>query len=295
MPADLQDLRRRLDGIDDKLQDLLIERFEVVLQVRAQKREDLTAPHQPAREAEILRRLIARNGDPLPAETLVRMWREMLAGTTRLQGRFRIAVYAPSEAPGVWDVARDHYGSHSALLPYPSPGATIRAVAEGQAEIGVLPMPREEETDPWWRLLMAGGEQTPRVVARLPFGGRGNARAGGADVLSIGRFAPQPSGRDRSLFISETAPDISRGRMFSLFSSLGLDCTFLAISNQADVVNSLIEFDGFVGLGDPRIERFREQLGAELFRLTEFGGYAEPLRLDSPAGRAAPEPMAAAR
>src|SRR5580692_297525 len=83
MPADLEDLRRRLDEIDDRLQDLLIDRFDIVLQVAAEKRDGEIAPHQPAREAEIIRRLVARNRGALPDEILVRIWRELLCGTTR--------------------------------------------------------------------------------------------------------------------------------------------------------------------------------------------------------------------
>src|SRR6478752_930219 len=109
-PSDLEDLRRRIDGIDNRLQDLLIERIEVVAQIGARKRSTGgVAAHQPGREAEMIRRLVARNHGGLPPATLVRMWRELLAATTRLQGVFAIAVYAPPEAQGFWDLARDHY------------------------------------------------------------------------------------------------------------------------------------------------------------------------------------------
>jgi hypothetical protein len=216
-----------------------------------------------------------------------------LCGTTRLQGNFRIAVYAPAEAPGFWDLARDHYGSHAVMQAYPSAGAVIRAVAEGQTEIGVLPMPQEEELDPWWLLLLASGQQTPRVVSRLPFGGRGNARTGRADALAIGRFAPQATGRDRTLFVAEIASDISRGRIFSLLSAVGLVGTLLALRDRVGGADALIEIRGMVPLADPRIVRLREQLGGELYRLTELGGYAEPLHLDTPAVRPAAEPVAA--
>jgi chorismate mutase len=293
MPADLEDLRRRLDEIDDRLQDLLIERFEIVLEVAAEKRGGEVAPHQPAREAEIIRRLVARNRGALPDDTLVRIWRELLCGTTRLQGTFRIAVYAPADAPGFWDLARDHYGSHAALHPHPSAGAVIRAVAEGQAEIGVLPMPQEEERDPWWLLLLSQDRQTPRVVCRLPFAGRGNARTGRADALAIGRFAPQATGRDRTLFVAEIAPDISRARIFSLLSAVGLEGTYLGLRDRAGGSDALIEIRGSVPLADPRLDRFRAQLGNELYRLTELGGYAEPLQLDASAARPAAEPIAA--
>jgi chorismate mutase / prephenate dehydratase len=287
MSADLEDLRRRLDEIDDRLQDLLIERFEIVLQVGAEKRGGSVAPHQPAREAEIIRRLIARNRGALQDETLVRIWRELLCGTTRLQGNFRVAVYAPAEAPGLWDIARDHYGSHSAMQAHPSVGAVIRAVAEGQAEIGVLPMPEEEELDPWWLLLLSPDRNTPRVVSRLPFGVRGNARAGRGDALAIGRSVPQSTGRDRTLFVAEIAPDISRGRIFSLLSSVGLETTFLAFCDRTGGSDALVEFRGSVLESDPRLDRFRTQLGGELYRLREFGGYAEPPQLDASARPAA--------
>lgn len=293
MAADLEDLRRRLDEIDDRLQDLLIDRFDIVLQVAAEKRGGQVAPHQPAREAEIIRRLVARNHGALPDETLVRIWREMLCGTTRLQGNFRIAVYAPAEAPGLWDLARDHYGSHAAMQPHPSVGAVIRAVAEDQAEIGVLPMPQEEELDPWWLLLRAPGQQPPRVVSRLPFARRGNARSGRADALAIGRFAPRATGRDRTLLVAEIGPDISRARIFSILSTVGLEGTFLALCDRTGGSDVLIELRGMLPLSDPRIERFREQLGAELYRLTDLGGYAEPLQLEMPAARPTAEPVAA--
>src|ERR1700683_5377865 len=82
--ADLDELRRRLDRIDDTLQDLLIERLEVVARVAAEKRSGGLAPYLPAREAQILRRLVERQGDAFPTGTLVRIWRELLAATVRM-------------------------------------------------------------------------------------------------------------------------------------------------------------------------------------------------------------------
>jgi chorismate mutase/prephenate dehydratase len=278
IPSDLEQLRRRIDEIDDRLQDLLIERIDIVSRVGAHKRGNGgVAAHQPAREAEIIRRLVSRNHGLLPPATLVRMWRELLAATVRLQGALTIATYAPPEAQGLWDIARDHYGSHTPMLAYRSTAQVIRAVTEGQAAIGVLPMPQEEDPDPWWRHLLSTHDNAPHVIARLPFGGRGNARSDGADALAIGSGGEQHTGRDRTLIATENAPYISRGRMFSMLSALGLDCTFMASCEHAEGANTLIEFDGFVAVGDPRLERFRTQLGPALHRLLRFGGYAVPL------------------
>jgi len=271
-------LRRRIDEIDDRLQDLLIERVAIVSRVADSKqRSGGVAPHQPAREAEILRRLVARNNGAMPAASLVRIWRELLAATTRMQGAFTVAVYAPPAGPGFWDIARDHYGSHTPMLTFGSATQVIRAVAEGRATVGVLPMPQEEEADPWWRQLLSGREATPHVIARLPFGGRGNARSDSGDALAIGRGAALPTGRDRTLIATENAPNISRGRLFSILTGLDLRCTFIASSEHVEGGNMLIEIDGFVAADDPRLERFRAQLGAALYRLLPLGGYAVPL------------------
>ena len=276
-PSDLEDLRRRIDGIDDRVQDLLIERMEIVARVAVSKRSaGGVAAHQPGREAEIMRRLVLRNQGGLPPSSLVRIWRELLAATTRAQGSFTIAVYAPLEAPGFWDLARDHYGSQTPMLAYRTTGQVIHAVIEGQAAVGVLPMPREEDPDPWWRHLLSTDDNAPHVIARLPFGGRGNARAD-SDALAIGRGAEQATGRDRTLLVAENAPDISRGRIFAMLAGLDLACTFMASCEHAEAANTLIEIDGFVPVADTRLDSFRARLGPALYRLLRFGGYAVPL------------------
>jgi chorismate mutase / prephenate dehydratase len=271
--SDLAELRRSLDRIDDKLQDLLIERAEIVAMVAASKRQTNLAAFQPGREAEIIRRRVDRHRGDFPVATLVRIWREMLAATVRLQSPFAVAVYAPPEAPGFWDLARDHYGSNTPMSAYRLLGQVIRAVNDGQASVGVLPMPQEEEPDPWWPHLLSKAENAPHVVARLPFGPRGNARSDSADALVIGGAEPQKTGEDRTLLATETAIDFSRGRILPLLSSLGLVCTFFA--SRAHL--NLIEIEGFVALSDPLLDGFRAQLGGALFRLVRFGSYAVPL------------------
>src|SRR5215471_18793179 len=204
-PSDLAELRRRLDEIDNKLHDLLIKRADVVAMVAASKKDSDLPAFQPGREAQIVRRLVGRHHGEFPIATLVRMWREMLAATVRLQSPFAVAVFAPTEAQGFWDLARDHYGSNTPMSAYRSTGQVIRTVSEGRAAIGVLPMPQEGEGDPWWRELVSKDENAPRVVARLPFGARGNARGDGGEALAIGRGTQQETGVDRTFLAAETA------------------------------------------------------------------------------------------
>jgi chorismate mutase/prephenate dehydratase len=276
-PSDLADLRRHIDEIDDRLHDLLIERAEIVARVAASKKDGDVAFYQPGREAQILRRLAERHRGALPVASLVRIWREMLAATVRLETPFAVAVFAPAEAQGFWDLARDHYGSLTPMSAYRSIGQVIRAVTEGQASVGILPMPQEGDPDPWWRHLLSHNDTAPRVIARLPFGARGNARSDGGNALVIGRGAQQETGADRTFLATETVAGISRARFLGLLASLGFACTFFASWEYAEGAINLIEVDGFVRLSDPHLDHFRTQLGAALHRLLPFGGYALPL------------------
>jgi chorismate mutase/prephenate dehydratase len=277
IPSDLADLRRHIDEIDDRLHDLLIERAAIVGRVAASKKNGDVAFYQPAREAEILRRLAARHRGALPFASVVRIWREMLAATVRIETPFAVAVSAPAEAQGLWDLARDHFGSHTPMSAYRSIGQVIRAVTEGQASVGILPMPQEGDSDPWWRLLLSEDDNTPRVIARLPFGPRGNARSDGADALAIGSGKQLETGADRTLFAAESAADISRARFIGMLSSLDLACTFFASWEHAEGAVNLVEIDDFVVPSDPRLAAFRARLGKTLYRLLPFGGYAVPL------------------
>jgi chorismate mutase/prephenate dehydratase len=286
----LDDLRRRIDEIDDQLHDLVMKRTEIVGAIAREKKSVKVPALRPGREAAILRRLVARHHGDFSRSALTRMWREMLSVTVGLQTRFVVAVYVPDAASGYWDLARDHFGSFTPMLPFPSIGPVIRAINDGQASIGILPVPEEDDADPWWRYIVSSDAATPRILARLPFAGRGNARSGG-DALAVGSGALEPTGDDRSLVVVETRGDISRARFFSTFAAVGLGCSFVAAVELGDGSRlNLAELDDFVAAGDARLQRFVEQVGADAVeRIVCLGSYAAPLAI----AEAAPLPQVA--
>jgi chorismate mutase / prephenate dehydratase len=283
----LDELRREIDKIDDAIHDLLMRRTQIVERVGAQKGGG--GPFvRPGREAVILRRLIARHTGALPPGVVVRMWRELITALTRLQGPFAVAVYAPEDRRGLWDVARDHYGGVAPLTPVNSPQAAIRAVSEGAATVGVVPYPAEDDADPWWRFLLNADPRTPRIIARLPFGGRGNARGEGRDALALALVDAEPTGDDRALLGVELGADISRGRLKDALEAVGLPpvsfCTWHAPGMQGFSIN-LVEVADYVGRDDPRPAQLALRLNAALdgapsmARVNVLGGYAAPLDL----------------
>jgi chorismate mutase/prephenate dehydratase len=131
----LEELRAEVDRIDQVIVELLIERTTVVRRIGAVKGDgaDGRLAMRPAREAVILRRLVALAGDRFPAAVLIRMWRELLAHTTRLQVPVSVAVCATPGSLAIWDLARDHFGSSTPMMRVESASQALRAVGDGSA------------------------------------------------------------------------------------------------------------------------------------------------------------------
>ncbi|HLJ63299.1 MAG TPA: chorismate mutase, partial [Stellaceae bacterium] len=275
----LDRLRASIDRVDDQIHDLLMKRATLVEQVAAHKKDTAAPVFRPGREALILRRLIERHEGSFPRPVLIRIWREIIAGSIAIQGQASIAVFAPDQLPGYWDLARDHFGAHAAMIPILSAGEVIYAVAEGRAQVGVLPMPVDGERAPWWPPLMAMGAQAPFVIARLPFGVPGNARRVPGDVLVIGRGEPEPTGADRSLLLIETGAELSRNRLITQLGAQGLEVTlFAAIEPDPDHRINLLEIDDFVTATDQRLARALDPIDDRVLRASRLGSYAKPLK-----------------
>jgi chorismate mutase/prephenate dehydratase len=276
-PSSLDDLRRRIDEIDDRLHDLIMQRAEVVEEIAGTKKRDGIATLRPGREALILRRLVARHGGRFPRAVLVRLWRELLSGALAMQGNFAVAVYMPRRTPDYWDLARDHYGSHTPMMAFHSASEVLRTLGEGRAAVGVLPMPAEGESAPWWPLLTASGAAVPQIIARLPFAGSGNARVDGSEAVVIGHGELDPTGADRSFIALEIGGELSRARLIGALNDAGLMVMlFAAHEPHGSSVLHLVEIDDLVSPGDPRLIRALQPLGDRVTRVAHLGAYARP-------------------
>jgi len=283
----LDDLRRRIDQIDDQLHDLIMQRAEIVESVARAKKRGGIATVRPGREAALLRRLVERHRGRFPRPVLVRLWRELVSGAISMQGEFAVAVHAPGAIPDYWDLARDHYGSHMPMLAFHAAGEVLRALSQGRAAVGVLPMPAEGESAPWWPLLTASGASAPRVIARLPFAGRGNARGESTNALVIGHAEFDPTGADRSFLAFEILGELSRARLIGALNEAGLAVTlFAAHTSDGTAAWNLVEIDDLVTADDARLQKALAPLGERVARVTHLGAYARPLTPAELAGKA---------
>jgi hypothetical protein len=263
------ELRQRLDRLDEEWHDLMIARAALAAQLAP-------GPRHPDRAALTLRRLAARHQGELPFAVIARIWSELEGATAYLAHRLPIAVYVTESMPGLGDLARAQYGSHVPIQGFRQVGQVVAAVADAEAALGILPNPAENDPDPWWRHIASRDPAAPRVVARLPFAGRGNARPS-SDAFAIALAPPEREAPDRSLLTVEIPPDTSRTRIVAAFAAAGFEGRILAVDPTAGHPLALAEVLGAAEDGDPRIAEVALQLGQPSDRIRCIGGYAETL------------------
>ncbi|HEY4041466.1 MAG TPA: chorismate mutase [Rhodopila sp.] len=262
-------LRAELDRIDDAIHDLLIQRGEVVEHVA---RSAKPAAFRPGREASIIRRLLRRHRGSLPPVTLVRIWRELLAGTTGMQGGFSLAICDPAHGAPITQLAREHFGALTPLHTYTSAGQALVDLGQGLASVAVLPFPSEEET--WW-IALQHGEPRLHVIARLPFWTPRPDGFPAAQALVVATTPSDSSEADESLLGLECDGGVSRARLSNELSTAGLKAETMVLVRQpgAATGNLLVEVEGGLPEDDERLNR----LGTVLRRPVVLGSYAVPI------------------
>jgi chorismate mutase / prephenate dehydratase len=262
-------LRAELDRIDDTMHDLLMQRAEIVEYVA---RSGKPAAFRPGREASILRRLLGRHHGALPPVAVVRIWRELLAGTTSMQGGFSLAVCDGDHGAPLTQLAREHFGALTPLRAYGSAGQALADVSQGVASVAVLPYP--SDIDNWWIALL---HHEPRlhIVGRLPFWKPRPDGSPAAQALVVAAAAPDASEEDQSLLGLECDSDVSRARLSSELSGAGLKPETMVLVRQqgSPIANVLVEVEGYLSDDDVRLSN----LGSVLRRPIVLGSYAVPI------------------
>ena len=279
----LAELRAELDRIDNAIHDLLMQRGEVVTRVGREGGKSGVAL-RPGREAQIIRRLLARHTGDLPIRVIPRIWRELLAATTSMQGSYAVTVCEPNPtappAVRILACAREHFGALTPMRVHNTPAQAISDVGAGNAIAAVLPLPREDETlrDAWWTTLVQRGEPRIHVVARLPLWARRPEGTAQSRALVVAATPPDPSGRDRSLVGIELDPTVSRTRITGTLTASGLTPITLLIRRDPDTTRVLLEVDGLLAESDPRLAAIADVLRPPVV----LGAYAVPEEGETP-------------
>jgi chorismate mutase len=164
----LADLRRDIDRIDEAMHGLLMERGEIIDRLIAVKQTQETgSAFRPAREADMMRRLVDRHSGILPLDTAESIWRVIIATFTYVQAPFSVHADLSAGDAHIRDSARFHFGFTVPFVAHMGAASVVAAVSESKGDLGLVPAFPMAGAGAWWAALEF--DSAPKIIARLPF------------------------------------------------------------------------------------------------------------------------------
>ena len=185
----LADLRKEIDRIDEAMHQLLMERGEIIDRLIAAKRsqDTGTSAFRPAREAEMMQRLVKRHKGLLPLDTVESIWRVIISTFTYVQAPFSVHADLSAGDALMRDSARFHFGFTVPFVPHMGAAGVVAAVSASKGDLGLVPAVDVASAGAWWSALEF--DAAPKIIARLPFVERPDHPAA-LPVFVLSRVAP---------------------------------------------------------------------------------------------------------
>jgi chorismate mutase len=241
-PLSLAEVRQRIDAVDAELLRLLDERAglaSLVTEAKAAAGDSGRFALRPAREAQLLRKLLQAPHKSATPTLIVRVWRELIAESLAVQGPFSLAVWGGRDPGRAVELARLRFGTAPSLKQVAKPEDAL-AAARGLGGVAVLAL---EKDAPWWGRLLA--EPKLRVFAALPC----LAAWGPMGALAVAEVEVEPSGDDRTFWVTDAAQ--SAPAIEEAMSRDGVAATLIASGGGL----KLFKLAGFYQADDPRLAR----------------------------------------
>lgn len=237
----LDEVRARIDAIDEQVLSLVAERAALSAVVTRAKRAagDTGFGLRPAREAQILRRLLIAKQPQVSFELVVALWRQIMADSLARQGPFHISLWGGKNPYRTIELTRIRFGAGVAVRPAPRPEDALSA-AKSAGGVAVLALASDS---PWWGRLLA--EPKLNVFASLPC----LRRWGPATALAVAQVEVEPSGRDETFWVTDSAQ--SAPAIIEELGRIGFAAEMLANAGGL----KLFTLAGFVQREDPRLQQ----------------------------------------
>jgi chorismate mutase len=192
----LEEVRARIDAVDAELLRLIDERAGLASAVAAAKAAAGDAGRfglRPAREAQLLRKLLASPRGSASASLIVRIWRELMGASLAAQGPFHLDVWGGKDAARAVELARLRFGAAPPLRTLAKPEDAL-AAARTPGGVAVCALTPDSA---WWGRLLA--EPQLKVFAALPC----LAAWGPMAALAVAEVEVEPTGDDRTFWVTD--------------------------------------------------------------------------------------------
>lgn len=140
----LASLRRSIDQIDTQIVTLINDRAKLALEVGRLKESDDRPIYVPAREEEVLAKVVSKSTGPLDDRCVRAVFRELISGSRSLEAHMRVAYLGPAFSYS--HLAAIHrFGQSVELIPVANISSVFEEVNRGHADYGLVPL--ENSTD----------------------------------------------------------------------------------------------------------------------------------------------------
>src|ERR1700759_1760907 len=165
-PPSLAELRKEIDAIDESVHRLLMQRGDIIDRLISVKQtQEVGSAFRPAREADMMRRLVERHRGILPIDTVEGIWRVIISTFTYVQAPFALHADVSVGESAMRDSARFHFGFVVPYVSHFSAQAAVEAAAKSKGDLALVPGIASRTR--WGNALEADG--APKIIARLPF------------------------------------------------------------------------------------------------------------------------------
>ena len=143
-PGELDDLRTKIDEVDERIVRLLDDRACLARRIGEIKLQRGLDAYAPARERKVLDRVGALSRGDFPKGGLEAVFREIISSSISLEARLKVAFLGP-ESTFTHEAARRSFGASVELEPQTTVSEVFARVERGEAQHGVVPVENSME------------------------------------------------------------------------------------------------------------------------------------------------------
>lgn len=239
----LAEVREKIDAVDVELLRLIDQRAALARDVAAAKRaagEGDKFALRPARETQLLRKLLSGERKAASRRLIVHIWRELIGDSLNQQTPFQICTWSHKIPGRVAELARERFGSAPGMYNVEQPEQALASV-KSMGGVAVLAVTREHA---WWGRMLV--EPTLSIIAVLPEIGQWGAPV----AMAVAQVTPEPSGAgDETLWVTDSAK-----QGYEIESELGRDGVAGRMLIEANGLK-LFSLSGFYQPEDERLAR----------------------------------------
>lgn len=275
--TDIEELRRKIDEVDDKMHDLLMQRVSLVEQVGRVKAEQAENGSvfvmRPKREIEIMRRLWNRHKGSMDKYVMIRIWREIISACVNLQSPLTVAVFMPERGMGNLEIAKDYFGTYTPMLSCRSVNLVLKELTQGEANVAILSLNDDKQTC-WWYSVAQEYKRSVSIFLKLPLTGE-HGRGDGRSVYALSKQPFDESGEDKTLLVAETDGTLSLSTLDLILKAAGIPTNAICDTYMPDMMRKayLFEVEGYLSDKDKRLNTVIDKENGKITMLRVIGGY----------------------